>query len=224
MLGLIVNCTDAALFHNYTRIHHIDPIAQLANHSQIVGNKNQRKSEFLLQTRDQLKNLCLRGNIQRCGRFVTDHQLGVSRQRHCNHNTLVHSAGQFKGILIIPQLGLIDTHTLQHTDTLGFQFCLCIFPVIDIKRFFDFLCAVKLLDLLFCISKGNTHQFYAVQLLKLTQLHLCRDFCGFLFCDQGIGHLLADSNDGIDSGRGILRNIGDLCAANAHHFLFCSAQ
>ena len=65
--------TFVGIWINYAYTLSCVPLVFIAILYELYGNKNQRKSELLLQIRDQLKNLCLRCNIQRCGRFVTDH-------------------------------------------------------------------------------------------------------------------------------------------------------
>ncbi len=60
------------------RVHHHDPVADIANHSQIVANEHISQMKLLLQTLKQVQNLRLYGNIQCGNRLIAKISFGFT--------------------------------------------------------------------------------------------------------------------------------------------------
>ena len=74
--------------HDLAQVHHHDPVADIANHRQIVANEHISQMKLLLQTLKQVQNLRLYGNIQ-CGNgLIAKNQLWIHRQGPDDADTL----------------------------------------------------------------------------------------------------------------------------------------
>ena len=116
MLGIPEQFPGRRLLHDMARIHDNDRITQLAHHSQIMGNEQNRGVKLLVHLANQIQNLGLDGHIQsRCG-LIRNQYLGLAGQCHGNHHTLPHSSRHLMGILMGPYLRIGDSHCLHHAD------------------------------------------------------------------------------------------------------------
>ena len=111
MAGIVENFINPAFFHNFPCIHHIDVIRHFCHHSKVMGDIDHRNPPLLLDTADQLDNLCLDGHIQRSRRLVGQKQARPARQRDRNNCTLLHSARKLMRVIgtAFPR----NTHHLQ---------------------------------------------------------------------------------------------------------------
>ena len=87
-----------ARFDNASTAHHGDVVCKAADKVQVVGDVEHGHVVRLLQTRQQIENLRLHGDIQGGGRFVGNQELGFDGNRHRNHRPLPLSAGKLEGI------------------------------------------------------------------------------------------------------------------------------
>ncbi len=69
----------AALFHHAPVLHDHDPVSDFRHHSEVMGYKQHSGAPAFLHFLNQRQDLCLRGHVERCGRFVGDQQ---SRVKH----------------------------------------------------------------------------------------------------------------------------------------------
>ncbi len=75
-------------------IHHRDPVGDLGDHAEIVGDHHDRHAELALERQKQVEDLRLGRDVERRGGLVGDQKLGPAHQRHRDHHALAHAAGQ----------------------------------------------------------------------------------------------------------------------------------
>ena len=113
---MVEHITGRAVFHGTSGIHHQHLIADTGDHTQVMGDHNNRRVELILQLIEQRHDLRLHRHIQRRGRFIRNQQLRLAQQRHRNHNALAHPAGELMRIHIHPFAGFRHFHRVQHPD------------------------------------------------------------------------------------------------------------
>jgi hypothetical protein len=80
MLGRNIESLAVGHFHEFPAIHHAHPVAQEADHGQVVGDKEIREPQPLLEIDDQVQDGGLGRNIQERGRFIEHNELGIDRE------------------------------------------------------------------------------------------------------------------------------------------------
>lgn len=74
--------------HHFSQIHDADSVADMADNTQIMRNKQIGQVEFILQFFHQIDDLGLNGDIE-CGNgFIRNNQLGIQRQSPRNPDPL----------------------------------------------------------------------------------------------------------------------------------------
>ena len=63
--------------HNFTKVHDCDPVADIVDRAKSMSNEHARQPEILLQTAQQIQNLCLNRNVQRADRLIADQKPGI---------------------------------------------------------------------------------------------------------------------------------------------------
>ena len=63
---------NRSLLNLAASVHYHHPLGQLADRTHIMGNQDNRGACFPLQNPQQIKDLCLYGDIQRGGRLISD--------------------------------------------------------------------------------------------------------------------------------------------------------
>ena len=84
-----------------------------------MGDEHHRHAESVLEFLDQLQDLRLDGHIERSGRLIRDQQLGAAGQRHGDHHTLAHAAGEPMRVLVETRPGSRDPHGVENPQ--GFR-------------------------------------------------------------------------------------------------------
>ena len=74
VLGLGVDLTDAPRLDDPARVHDRDPVAGLGEHAEVVGDQDQGEPELLTEPLEELQDLGLHDDVERCRRLVGDHQ------------------------------------------------------------------------------------------------------------------------------------------------------
>ena len=87
-----------AVLHNLSFAHHQHPITERLHQSQIMADKQKRKSLLLLQRVQQLHNLLLNRHIQSTGGLVTNQQLRPDGQCTGESRSLALAAAYLVGI------------------------------------------------------------------------------------------------------------------------------
>ena len=84
MAGIVEHFLAGTQFHNLAAVQNGNTVSNIGNNTQVMGDKYDGVVEFLLQVLQQLQDLCLNGNVQRSGGFVTDQNLGLAGKCNCN--------------------------------------------------------------------------------------------------------------------------------------------
>ena len=104
------------VFHDLSRVHHIDQVADLCDHPHVVGNDQNTHALFQAETADQLQDLGFDRHIQRGGRLICDQKLWLADHGHGDHHPLAKAAGELMRIACEPLLRLRDPDTCEHLD------------------------------------------------------------------------------------------------------------
>ena len=114
--GCCVDLVDRRLLDDPARVHHRDPVGDVGDHAEVVGDQDQAHVHLALQLGEQLHDLRLDGDVERGGGLVGDQHLGVERQRHRDHDALAHAAGELVRVVVDPLAGGRDLHQVQQLD------------------------------------------------------------------------------------------------------------
>ena len=81
-----------------SQVQNPDAVAEVSHHRQVMGDKQHRQVQFVLQIFQQIDDLCLDGYVQ-CGNWlVGDQQPRLHHQRPGNADTLPLTTGKLVGI------------------------------------------------------------------------------------------------------------------------------
>ena len=119
---VVEDLLHGAVFHDLAGIHHGHTVCHVCHNAQVMGDVDNGHAQLLLQVADQLQDLCLNGHVQRSGGLVADQDLRAAGRCNGNDDTLTHTAGELVGVLLVPTLGVGDTHLAQHLDGSLFGF------------------------------------------------------------------------------------------------------
>src|SRR6476659_8203150 len=75
-------------------VHDRDPIRELDQQGEVVGDKEDREAEAGLEILDLLHDLLLHDDVERCCRLVEDHHWWIEGEGHRDHRALAHTAGK----------------------------------------------------------------------------------------------------------------------------------
>ncbi len=114
---LLVELCRVGNLNNNPKVHDGNPITDVLDHRQIMGDKQICQMKLFLQIPQKVENLGLYRNVQGADRLIGQYQLGVQRQRPGNTYALTLSAGKFVGIPVLEPF--VQPHFLhQHFDPL----------------------------------------------------------------------------------------------------------
>ena len=71
---IIIHFIAVSALHDLTKVHHTDPVGDMAHHGQIMCHKQISQSQFLLQIFQHVDNLCLDRYVQCGDRFVAEQE------------------------------------------------------------------------------------------------------------------------------------------------------
>ena len=103
-------------FHHSAAVHDHNFVGTATSHTQVMGDQDDGHTNLGLQILEQIKDVLLHGDIERCCWFIGDQQLRFTGQSDCNHDSLPHTAGQLVGVLTQPTLWFRDSDLRQHFD------------------------------------------------------------------------------------------------------------
>ncbi len=113
MGGRPVEVADGGGLHDPARVHHGDPVGDVGDHPQVVGDQHQPHGVLPLKLRQQVHDLRLDRHIERRRRLVRDDQVGAEGQRHRDHDALAHPAAELVRIVAHPAPGGRDAHPVH---------------------------------------------------------------------------------------------------------------
>ncbi len=118
MLRISENLKDIAGLHHFACIHDADPVRDLRDKTEIMRDQHDRGAVRVLKTLQDIQNLRLDRNIERCRRLIGDQKFRCSREHHRNHDTLTHAAGKFVRIALCAKLGIRKTNIAEQRHCL----------------------------------------------------------------------------------------------------------
>jgi hypothetical protein len=80
MLGSAEDLGARSRLDDPTQVHDRDPISDLADHREIVGDEQVGDADPVLQIAQQVEHLCLHGDVERRHRLVADHQVRLQSE------------------------------------------------------------------------------------------------------------------------------------------------
>ena len=102
-----------ALLDQAARIEDADPIAHLADDAEVVADEEDRRVQLRLQGGYEVENLGLDRSIEACGWLVEDQESRIGRERHRDHNPLLHAAGELVGVAVHHGARISDLDELE---------------------------------------------------------------------------------------------------------------
>ena len=84
-----------------SQMQHANPVGDVFDHGQVVGDEQVRRSRFLLDVLHQVDHLGLDGNVQSGNAFIGDDQFRVHDKGPCDADTLPLSAGELVRIPVV---------------------------------------------------------------------------------------------------------------------------
>jgi hypothetical protein len=88
VLRVLENLADRASLDDLALGHHCHAVSNFAHDREVVGDEQHGHAIPALQALQEIKNLRLHRHVERRGRFVSDQQFGIIRQRHGDHDAL----------------------------------------------------------------------------------------------------------------------------------------
>ena len=83
-----------------SEIHHEDPVADVFDHGEVVGNEKQCRTGFVADLGEEVDDRGLHAHIQRGDRFVRDQEARFRRERPGDADALALAAGKLMGIAV----------------------------------------------------------------------------------------------------------------------------
>src|SRR3989442_10056208 len=114
VLRAVEDVLHRGTLHRAPGIHDDHVVARLRDHTQVVGDQDDRHVELVLQLAREVQDLRLDGDVQRGGGLVRDQDGRVARQRHGDHDALAHAAGELVGVVAHALSRQRDLYLLQH--------------------------------------------------------------------------------------------------------------
>ncbi|MNI50796.1 hypothetical protein D3C73_1054850 [compost metagenome] len=106
-------------FHLVTAEHHHRAVGDLGDDTHVVGNEKHGHAAIGLQFPNEVEDLRLDGDVERCRRFVSNEQFRAAGERHRDHNALPHTAGKVVRIFRQPPFGGWNADMVEQPACLG---------------------------------------------------------------------------------------------------------
>ena len=114
--GLLEDLAHITRLDDFARIHHHDPVAQLGDNAKVVGNKQDRATNIILQGFQLVDDLNLKGRIKRSRRFIRNQECRLHHQGHRYRYALAHATRQLVRVFTQSSLRVGNTDLVQHLD------------------------------------------------------------------------------------------------------------
>ena len=111
MLRVRKNSLGGARFNDPAEVHHRNPVREITNHAQVVGNEQVGDAQFLLQISEQVQNLRLDRDIEGRNRLVADDESRLYRQGPGDTDPLALAPRKF--VRITPDMGGVELNPLE---------------------------------------------------------------------------------------------------------------
>jgi hypothetical protein len=107
---------DGGLLRLAPGIHDHDPVGEIRDDAEIVGDQDDRGSEPRAQLPEQIEDAGLDRDVERRCRLVGDQDLGVAGKRHRDHHALAHTARELVGVLVDATARVGDVNEVEQLD------------------------------------------------------------------------------------------------------------
>jgi len=101
----------STFLHNPPEIHHRNAMRNLADHGEIVGDKQVRELTLLLQVRQEIEYLRLHRHIECGDRLITHDKGWLNAKRSCDADALALTSGKL--VWVAPSVGRIQADFFQ---------------------------------------------------------------------------------------------------------------
>ena len=119
MVRTVEERAPVGVLHGAPSVHHEHVVGDLGDQSQVMRDEDDRRSVLGLQAPHEIHDLGLHRDIERSRGLVGDQQHRVERERHRDHGTLPHAAGELMRVVVDPALGPRDPHDAKQLHRLG---------------------------------------------------------------------------------------------------------
>ena len=116
MLRVVEDLVQRTLLDDLPGVHHERVIGDLGHDAEVVRDQHHGQSAILVETFDQGQDLRLDRHVERRARLVGDQDLGLQRQRQCDHRALAHAARELVRVVAGPLLRLGNANRSQSLD------------------------------------------------------------------------------------------------------------
>ena len=94
VLRVLADLVGGPLLDDLALVHHRDPVGDVADDADVVGDEEVGEAELVLEVVEQVDDLRLDRDVERRDRLVADHQLRFQRQRPGDPDPLPLAAGE----------------------------------------------------------------------------------------------------------------------------------
>ncbi len=116
MLGLLEHLDGISLLDELAGVHHTDPVAHRADHAEVVGDQQDRRVHLAAQGPHEVEHFGLDGGVEARRRLVEHEQRRIARQRHGDHDPLLHAARELVRIALHDARRVGDAHAAQRFE------------------------------------------------------------------------------------------------------------
>jgi hypothetical protein len=113
------------VFNNASGVHHGDLVSAACYDPEVVSDQDHRHALFATKTGKQRQDLVLDGDIKGCGGFVSDEEVGRTRDGQGYYHALAHAAGKVVRVLGQTLVRFGNPHPLQELLCPVERFPLC---------------------------------------------------------------------------------------------------
>ena len=97
-------------------LQHDHPVRELCHQREVVRDVDRGRAVLAQHVADRAQHLDLRGHVERGGRLVEDHEVGIGDQRHRRHDPLQLAAGDLVRIAAADVLRIRQGHRTEQRD------------------------------------------------------------------------------------------------------------
>ena len=103
-------------FNDLPCIHDGYAVSNIGDHTQVVGDIDDRHVLLFLKAADQVQNLGLNCDVQCSCWLITDQNLWLAGNCNGNDNALAHATGKLMRILLVAAFRVLDTDCFQNPE------------------------------------------------------------------------------------------------------------
>ena len=113
-VGCSKTLADLADLHDPAQVHHRDPVGDVPDHREVVGDEQVGQAELGLELVQQVDHAGLDGDVERRHRLVEHEQLGLQRQRPGDADPLPLAAGELLRVAV----GVVGSRPTSRSSSL----------------------------------------------------------------------------------------------------------